>query len=306
MPEFKPITIRDREIFEKHLRASQLSSSEFTFANFFIWRHYDNSAWALINDNLCVLARPAGQPAYFFPPLGGHKTVETVRQCLEIMKQEGLSPLVSHIPKDFADKYLGQTDGLILEADRDNFDYVYLIEELCQLKGRKFSAQRNHLKNFLSRHDPKCLELTADLVPACRKILVSWSDNKEQLNQTAKERHYLAGSVQAAQELLDHWTELKLIGAVVLVGDGPVAFSAGERIGPEMGVTYLEIVNRRYHGLNQYINKEFSCRLGGDLKYINREQDLGFPGLRKAKLAYHPHHFIEKYNCYPRSSVTPA
>lgn len=299
MSHFKPISLSDRQIFEEYLGRAGYESSEYTFTNFFIWRRYDNSSWALINDNLCVRAQPAGDEPYFFPPLGQDRIPETIAKCLEIMKTEKQPPQIAHATQKMLDQSPELFQGYKVEEDRDNFDYIYLMEDICQLKGRRFSAQRNHLKNFLKLHKPVVREIAPANFPACHRLLDQWALAKTNPLRSSAENAYLIGSVGAAREIINNWADLKLTGLIVMIGTESAAMSFGEKMTRDMAMTYTEITSPDYKGVSQFINQQFGCRFKS-AKYLDREQDLGFPGLRKAKSAYYPDHFIKKYTLTPK------
>ena len=157
-------------------------------------------------------------------------------------------------------------------SDRDYADYIYLRSDLSTLKGKKFQSKRNHLNKFRSNYPNYTYKpLTSDLIPACLE---------------------LETSMTAA---LQHLEQLDVIGGVLYVEDEIVAFTFGAPINQTTFDTCVEKANTAVEGAYAMINYEFANHIPSQYIYINREEDLGLEGLRKAKLSYQPEVILEKY-----------
>lgn len=275
-PKFKLLDLKDRELFERFQKKYPPVSGELTFANTFLWRRFDHAEFSLVHGNLCLLLKPINEPAFFLPPLGENQVKETLEICLRD------APRISRVPEWFVKKYCG---GLRAEPDRDNFDYVYLAKDLAELKGKKYDGKRNRIRKFTRQHSFQYMKLTAAHLKACAALFEEWIKGK---------------SVQRTiwEELLKNYEDLKLTGGAIVTGDKIVAVSIGEKLNDETAIIYFEIAHPGYEGLAQLMNQEFVKNEWVDLKFINREQDMGIAGLRAAKLSYHPHHFVRKFNVY--------
>ncbi|MFC1559789.1 DUF2156 domain-containing protein [Candidatus Margulisiibacteriota bacterium] len=281
-PEFRDITIDDKEVFDLYLANDRPSSSEYTFANFFCWRKCGESRITKINGNLCVLANGSGDELCFREPIGGNKIEETVRICADHLIEKGYKPRLIKLNKEFVAPFLKKKEYVIKE-DRDNFDYIYLTKELIELKGKRFDGKRNRISKFKREYKSNCAELTLAHIPKCLDLLERWKAEKKGLCID-----------EPIREALHNFDKLKLQGLVVFVEDKIEAFTIGEKMDKDTAVVYIEVANPRFAGLAQFINQKFSEELS-DCKYINREQDLGDAGLRRAKLSYYPSRLIDKY-----------
>jgi len=281
-PEFKLLGLEDKDLITAALSRQPAEVCELTFANMFIWREVERPQFTFIHDNLCVLCAPPSEPPYFLQPVGEEKTAETLALCLSF------APRLSRVSGAFALRYGG---SFRCEPDRNNFDYVYEAGELISLQGKKFDGKRNHIRRFEKAHAYAYRRLAAAHRAGCQELLDEWLAAKA-ANGTS-----VSGAWQPViQEACTHLDRLDLAGGVIETGGRVVAFSIGGRLNPETAVIHIEIVHPGYDGLSQLINREFIRHEWADCRYINREQDCGIPGLRRAKMSYYPHHLVEKFN----------
>jgi hypothetical protein len=280
-PEFKDLELSDRGELLPYFERWPLEISESTFGNHFIWRLYDHPRFSLIRGNLCFCFTPPGEPAYFLQPLGENEIPETIQTCLS------MAPRLSRIPQSFAERYC---EGFRCAPDEDDFDYVYLTADLIELKGKKYDGKRNRIKKFEKSHAWEYVRLGPADLPSCQALFEEWLADKGEAGGE------IDAQKSAIQEALLHFKELDMTGGAIVTEGSISAFSVGERLNADTAVVHIEIVSPRYEGLAQLMNREFVCHEWADCLYVNREQDLGVPGLRKAKLSYHPHHRVEKYH----------
>jgi uncharacterized protein len=283
-PEFKLLGLEDRDLVTAALSRQPAEVCELTFANLFIWRQFERSKFTFIHDNLCLLCEPPSEPAYFLQPVGEEKIAETLVLCLSF------APRLSRVSAAFA---LRHCCSFRCEPDRDNFDYVYEAADLISLQGKKFDGKRNHIRRFEKAHAYAYQKLTEAHLTGCQELLDEW------LAAKAANGASVSGSwQQVIREACTHLDRLGLAGGVIETGGRVAAFTIGGRLNPETAVIHIEIVHPSYDGLSQLINREFIRHQWADCRYINREQDCGIAGLRRAKLSYYPHHLVEKYNIW--------
>ncbi|MFH1709815.1 MAG: phosphatidylglycerol lysyltransferase domain-containing protein [bacterium] len=279
-PHFRKLALADRELFETYFSEHPPETSEYTFTNFYIWRNCDMSQVTSVNGNICVVAKTANEPPYFFEPLGSHRMESTAMTCLSHI------PRFSRVSEKFAKAHFEGKSAFKIEPVRDNFDYLYEREGLVMLKGKRYDGKRNRIRRFLKHNIPIYQELTEDLIPDCLKLLNNWGKRK------------IAGACfdEPIKEALSDLSGLNVKGAVIKVNGKVEAFTIGENLNSDTAVIYIEVANPDIDGLSQYINQQF-CRNEWDgVTYVNREQDMGDAGLRRAKLSYHPFKMINKYD----------
>jgi uncharacterized protein len=280
-PDFKPVGLEDREFITDRLARRPSTVCEMNFSNIFIWRESERPRATLLNDNLCILVEPTFEPAYFLPPIGDNAIPETVAMCLTH------TPRLSRVPEDFVARYGA---GFKTEEDRDNFDYLYRREDLAELAGKKYDGKRNRIKKFEAGTKFAYEPLGRQHAEECRRLLNRWCEGK------ADDSPYMKAEREAIREAIVRFGELRLKGAVVTVDDRVEAFTIGTALNPSTAVIQIEIANPDLTGLAQWINREFVRREWRDFAFINREQDLGVPGLRRAKLSYQPAELVRKFN----------
>jgi len=283
-PEFKLLGWEDRDPVTAALGRHPAEVCELTFANMFIWREVERPKLTVIHDNLCILCEPLSEPAYFLQPVGEDRMSETLDVCLSF------APRVSRVAGAFALRHGG---AFRCEPDRDNYDYVYETEELISLQGKKYDGKRNHIRRFERAHSYEYRRMTAADCAGCQELLDEW------LAVKAANGNSVSGSWKPViREACAQIDRLALTGGVIETGGRVVAFSIGGRLNSDTAVIHIEIVHPGYDGLSQLINREFTKHEWTDCRFINREQDCGIPGLRRAKLSYSPHHLVEKYDIF--------
>ncbi|MDI6698803.1 MAG: phosphatidylglycerol lysyltransferase domain-containing protein [Candidatus Saccharicenans sp.] len=286
-PQLKPVELTDRDEVNNYFNAYPPEVCELTFANIYIWRHWEKPQLTKINGNLCVFCSPSDEPSYFFEPVGENRIRETVETCLSV------APRLSRVSENFLSK-LGP--DLIYQEDRDNFDYVYLTEELASLRGKKYDGKRNLIKKFEKNYKAGVRPLSESDVPGCLDLVDRWESNSPEENRNSDQRSRAAS--QAIREALLNLRALGLGGLVAVINGRVEGFCLGERLNPETAVVHVELASREIAGLHQFMNRECARTIWKEFRYLNREQDAGLPGLRRSKLSYHPHCLLKKYNIF--------
>jgi len=290
-PRFKPLALADREIIRTILWDFQPETSELTFTNLFMWQSHYGYHWSLDQGRLLVVSTAAGHPAWALPPVGPPPRADLCRQVLQWLRDENgvADPVIERADPRLAAELDGHPDFLV-EATRDHFDYVYRTDELIELAGGKYHAQRNHINSFTRSYRYRYEPLREEYLSACLYLCARWCQVKK-----CDEDMSLLGEWEAIGEVLAHYQTLGLQGGVILIDDRVQAFSCGELLNKDTAVIHLEKADPELRSLYAVINQQFTREVWAGVPFINREQDLGEPGLRKAKLSYHPHRLVEKY-----------
>lgn len=290
-PEFKPIELEDRDFIRESLRKYQPQTSELTFTNLFIWRLHYGIQWSVYQDWLLILSNTTDSDLFAFPPIGPPSRREVVRLLLQWLKEEKKErePRIERTDKLLVSEIQGASD-LSIEPTQDHFDYVYRSEDLIQLAGRKYHSKRNHIHQFLRVHSFTYAPLSNELVKACLALAESWCQwhrCEEDLN--------LLDEWEAVHQALNNFDNLRIEGGVILIENKVEAFALGELLNDQTAVVHIEKANPEIPELYAMINQQFCEKIWRNVPYVNREQDLGEPGLRKAKLSYFPDHLVEKF-----------
>lgn len=285
-PDFKPLEREDKELFESYYSSRRIEISDHAFANYFIWRKLDRAQLTLAAGCLCPLVIGPGRKPHFMMPLGGGDLKEAVKICL------GHTGSVIRVDDHFKEA-LGLEGYFEISEDRDNFDYVYPVKDLAELKGRKYDGKRNHINAFLKVNDYSYEKMKDRHIPECIELNDQWCRSKK---KETEEFPNLECEADAVREALLNREFLDLIGGVVSVKGRIAAFCLGQRLTDDTAVIHIEKSDPFLRGAAQLINRDFARNELAGFTYVNREQDMGHPGLRRAKLSYHPVELRRKYN----------
>lgn len=296
--EFSEITLNSKSLFDHYIKEHNAVISELTFTNFFAWRYFYRFRYAVISDLLCVIAVPEKDQPYAMMPVGAvdeQKFSEAYRQIKEYFAAMGWKLCFKRITSDelkyFRDKISSEQN---IVYDRDNSDYLYNTSDLVTLRGKKYDGKRNHINKFKKLHTFEYVPLECRYVDECVRIMKKWCEDK---NCTCQPGDYC--EQQANLELLRNYRALGCRGALIKVDGNFAAFTVGEMLNDDTAVIHIEKADSSVDGLYAIVNQQFAVNEWSGTSFINREQDLGIEGMRKAKLSYHPCRIIDKYTVYP-------
>ena len=292
LPGMRALTLEDRALIEEAVAREGPEGSEFTFTNLFIWRDAYQLQMSQVDGALCLFSRRSDPEDWFvLPPLLADDGPAVVEKALRHLAESGHDAKLSRVTKAQLEKLGISGERFAVEEDRDNWDYVYLVRDLAELSGNKYHDKRNHIAQFAAKHGFEYRPLTPDLVRACQELQDLWCDEKHcDLVAT------LRAEAKAVKEALERLASLRAVGGCIVVEGRVVAFALGEALSEDTVVIHIEKANAGLHGLYQVINQQFLERQWRDFTYVNREQDLGLRGLRRAKESYNPHHMVEKHS----------
>lgn len=290
-PQWKSIELTDQPFLQGTISAYGPNTSEWTFTNLFIWRSHYRFRWSVYKDWVFVICQENGGSVYALQPIGPEPRFEATIVILEWLNNEnhGNGAVIERADHRLA--YEFQTYGAVtVEPARDHFDYVYLRDDLVALEGNRYRSKRNHINKLMKTYHFTYQTLDAGHIEACLALQEKWCQIRR-----CREDLNLMGEWEAVEEILRNFGRLPLIGGVIIIEGTVGAFTVGEMLNGETAVVHIEKADPVTPGLFPMINREF-CRNAWDgVTFINREQDLGIPGLREAKLSYYPHHFEEKF-----------
>jgi len=290
MPDFKPVTLGDKEWIQPLLDMSGFQSEEYNFSFIYIWREVFDYQAARHGDRL-LLKAGGKRPSYLFPA-GSGDPVPAIEALKEDAQANGASlrfhTVLAEQVKLLETLYPGQ---FTFSPLTDFFDYIYDAQSLITLQGKKLHSKRNHINRFKEMNPDWTYEaITPENMPEVIAMSEEWCRvNECHSTQTG---HDEACAVHRA---LTDFFSLGMDGGLVRTGGRVVAFSMGERLNADTYLVHIEKAFSEVQGAYTIINQEFAARHCEGYLYINREDDSGQPGLRKAKLSYRPVFQVEKY-----------
>ena len=289
-PELEPVGLAHQEEVARLLAEEQPVSSELTFTNLFIWRHHYRFRLCRLAGCLLILARPPGVEPFWLPPVGPGKA----EVCRLLLGEPLLARAIARVPEAYLAQCGLSANQFAVREEEGQADYVYLTEDLIGLAGRRYAGKRNHLKRFQALYRWEYRRLSPELVGECLQFEESWCQVRACPRQLGLEAERVA-----IWEALEGFGRLGYVSGVILVEGRVAAFSLGERLNEECAVIHIEKASPDYEGAYQAINQQFLEHNLAGHRFVNREQDLGDAGLRRAKLSYHPHHLVRKYAVLP-------
>lgn len=288
--EFHGITLSDKEWLSGKFAEDDRNACEYTFSNNFIWRKAYKPEVGEMHGCAIIRFLENGKHRYTFPIGNGDK--KRVIEELLLLSSETDSKLIMS-PLGGEDKNLllewfpGQ---FLIEGNRDDYDYIYSREKLATLAGKKLHGKRNHIARFKDGDDWSYEPMTADNLEECRTMTYSWMKMRSE-----KWNEEMETEVIVLHEAFDHMKELGLIGGILRKKGEIVAFCIGERLNSDTFVVHFEKAYPDLQGAYPMINQQFVLHECEGYAYINREEDTGDLGLRKAKMSYYPDILLKKY-----------
>lgn len=295
MPEqekliFHPISLDNRDWINEKLREDNLNLCEYTFANNFVWSQVYHVQVGCAYGCGVVRYRGKDNYQYSFPFGNGDKKamIEHLRKiCAVHGRRLNFYPLTEKCRYELMDWFPGMFE---ICANRDNFDYVYTVEKLSTLRGKKLHGKRNHIARFMDEGDWHYEPLTEKNMDECRRMAKEWTSLRaEKWNE---EMELEVGVLEVA---CANFHALGLCGGVLYKGDKIVAFTIGEPLNTDTFVVHFEKAFPDLQGAYPMINQQFILHEAQNYQYVNREEDTGDLGLRKAKLSYYPDLLVKKY-----------
>jgi len=288
-PQFKDFSLEEKPLLEEAFLKFPPVISEFTFTNLFIWRQAYQLRISHLRNSIFLLS-DRGDRSFFFPPIGEGDRVESFRVLLHYLQERGISPKIARTPESMVAQIDWKENGMRADLDRDQSDYIYLVEDLIKLEGRKYHRKRNHIKQFKEKYSYQYLSLTPEWISECLRLETEWCDLRH-----CEVVPGLANESVAIKEALTYFDQLNMKAGAILIDGRLEAFTLGEPLNPETVVIHIEKANPAFEGLYPTINQAFLENQWSEYPFVNREQDLGEEGLRRAKESYFPHHMIHKY-----------
>ncbi len=285
MLDFQPLSPADKDYFPSTARFLAYNYY-YSFAR--LWG--DIIGLTVAKTDSALYLRLRGDNRFFLP------ITDNLPQAMEELEEfcylQGTTPLLEGVPTEEALQLKDM--GYTLERVRNFDDYLYESEKLIKLGGKKLQSKRNHISKFERHYTYTLYSMSKEKIrEECYEMAsTTWLENQGEVTKEMREE------LQALRNAFDHWDELNLLGMVICIDHHLSAFTVGEIIDDEMAVIHFEKGDTTYSGIYSVINQLFCSQYLSDVRYINRQEDAGVPGLRKAKLSDRPVKMVEKYRAY--------
>lgn len=300
---FRNLPEKDIALLKKYFGGYDYQGATYTFLANYIWRKDYDLSWEVIGDYLCMASmdtttgRPTAIIAMPMTEDGNYDLVRLRETVIEAKRRFD----VNDIP--FSIRFIpGHMVHLLDRAfpnqmefrhDRDDDEYVYDKKKLITLSGRALHKKKNHMNFFLKNFSYEAKPITADMLPdiiRLDEIVRKEHERSEEETKSLGEEHH------AIAEMMDYLDDPDVYTMAIFIDGKMQAYAIGERMSADTVAEHFEKANIEYRGLYQVICSEFCKSLPEDILFVNREEDMGLPNLRRAKKALRPHHMAEKFS----------
>jgi hypothetical protein len=281
---FENIDIEKEALYRTRMMECSEKASDYSFMNLWGWAEEYGLTWAW-EDDLVWIRQERPEPL-FWAPVGDWERVQWGTRLTRA------GQTFTRVPGKLAEIWEQQLgDRIKVVEERDNWDYIYSVEELVLLKGNRFHKKKNLLNQFLKKNEFSYEPFGPGMFESAAAMQEDWCSWKD-----CESSDILAAENRAIMKVLGEWDRFEnVLGGAIFVDRIIVAYTVGEILTNDTVLIHFEKGCPAYKGVYQAINQMFLADLPDSFTWVNREQDLGEEGLRKAKLSYHPTHFLKKY-----------
>ncbi len=290
MTGFKSITFEDKDILEKYLNMAKHRACDYSIGNLILWQKTYETSYIVV-ENFLIIKFSHGKDVYFSYPIGQGNTKPAIDWIMNYCKEENIEFTMNIVEPDMFEEmeklYPGEFE---IAYQTDNADYIYNIEDLKNLSGKKYHGKKNHINKFLKVNEDWVYEPITDAnTLECIEMTKEWCIENGCCQDKSR-----AEEVCVMINGLMHRKELGFIGGIIRLSGKIIAITMGEQSGEDMFIIHFEKAFAGIQGAYPMINQQFIIHELTGYAYVNREEDMGVEGLRKAKESYYPAFMAEK------------
>ena len=292
MIDFRPFDLQNKTQYDQLRLAAGERGCEYSFVNLYLW---GRQSCAFLEGHYVFFSQFHRRSVYLFP-IGQGDIQPALEAVIHDARKRGIPcRFTGMLEKECALLEQLYPGKFHYHHDRDSFDYIYDINDLADLKGKKFQKKRNHLNRFWTTNPgAELTPITKENISRCKALVAQWYDLRLEADPHADFKMEQV----AMNRALDNWESLGMEGLILSCDGKDVAMTAGSYFGGDTFDIHfekaLDIADGAYAAINngfaKYLREKYP-----QIQYLNREDDMGLEGLRKAKLSYNPHHLVEKY-----------
>jgi uncharacterized protein len=293
--KFKKLSLEDKNTICEYIHPYKFLSCEYSFTSLYIWKDACNIEYTIYKDALILKKKDFEGNYHFMQPLG--YTKENLLEIIDVLKayreENNMKYLFKDLEESFVEEIHGlhhKKAGLYIEEDRDNFDYLYEAQKLMTFSGKKLHSKKNHYNYFTKNYNYEVELIKGEKVINDVKIAAEkWYEEAEEKDMK------LYYELLSIKDIVNNMETLNLKGVAVYVDGILSAFSIGEPLNEKLAVIHIEKGDKNIQGIYSFIARTLVDKCFNKCEIINREQDLGIEGLRKAKMSYYPLKLEKKF-----------
>lgn len=292
MLSFHPLSLADKQWIDHICALEGSRSADFSFVNMFLWDEKYCQQVCRLGDRLLVLTHsPHG---VIFPfPIGGGELAPALEALMEYSREKGFVCVFRGVENSHLQQMQSLYPGRFFSChDRNYDDYLYSAEKLASLGGKKLHAKRNHINRFEARYSWSFRPMTKADRTLCMELLSVWTRDTGPGQEVLDEQ-------RAIERAFEHFDVLGLEGGCLFAEGRLAAFTIGDKLSPDTFNIHFEKASPDFDGAYPMINRSFVRQIlesHPEIKYINREDDMGLENIRRAKLSYYPELMVEKHS----------
>lgn len=288
--QFTRVKLSDKPWMDRIIASENARNADCNFTNIFVWDETFHQYVAEYNGRLLIRLMYHGEPFYAFP-VGTGNLVPVINALHEDAERHGTRLMIRGITaknkKLLDESFPGRFE---FAAETDLFDYMYSVEKMTTLSGKKLHGKRNHIHRFEEANDWSFEPLTAENLPECAALEELWASDREM--------DKIRGEALALRRVFTHFNDLKLEGGILRSSGKAIGFTIGERLNSDTYIVHFEKAIAEIQGAYPMVCREFSKFVHEkhpDVLFLNREDDMGDENLRRAKRSYYPEEMVEKF-----------
>jgi hypothetical protein len=276
-----PVTIQDKPLFDRYFQQYPQSVCEMTFTNMLLWGESRHHTFLELDGHLITSFQKTGERRMWYPPVGPHPA-ELIRT--QLAPADGFAFL--YLPESIADALKNDFD---VRETPERFDYIFDLPGLRTLYGALYQKKRNYI-NRTKKFNPQVERMTVAMGPECEEVIHRWVQESERGNMQS-----IYDEISAFRLAMLHFDALRMTGVVIRIDGVMQAFALGAPVNDTMFVQHFEKALDTVPGLYPLVSQEIAKAIPEQFTELNKEEDLGMPGLMEAKSSWHPKYMLKKY-----------
>ncbi|RDY31566.1 DUF2156 domain-containing protein [Lachnotalea glycerini] len=289
--EFKRVELEDKELINSFIKKQSSRSCSLCFANIYLWEPHYKVTYSIV-ENMLIFKSSEDKPSFSYP-IGGSDVKKAIDTIIKYCEEKSLAFKMYGVTEEQFE-VINQLypNEFQIEYNRDDANYVYETQKLINLSGKKYHGKKNHINKFMKLHEDWNYEdITEENLDECIQMALDWRKENDCDTNELKSIEFCV-----ALNALKKRKQLDLIGGLIRAEKKVVAFTIGEPLTKDTFVIHIEKAYADVDGAYPMINREFLAHHASEYTYVNREEDTGAEGLRKAKLSYKPIFMVEAGN----------
>lgn len=292
MINFTKLDLNHKKLFSEYLGDYSFLTYDYSFLTLYQWRIMCNTEFSIIDDVLIIKKYTKDTGSFFMKPLG-YNGQNIDRILSGLVNHKNGDSTFKHLFGDVETSFLNELQNLYGSAvsyvqDTDNFDYIYNSSDLISLSGPRYHRKKNLYNQFVNKNQYLVKEIH-EAIDDCIRFSKEWYEKK------SDDSYILKSELEGISDVLSNIESFNLCGIAVYIEEKIIGFAFGEKVNKKMAIVHSEKADPNYVGAYSFINKALAEKCFYDVEFINRQDDLGIPGLRKAKVSYHPARLEKKF-----------